>query len=272
MAASNSTRNPPAFTDVKQYETWKKEVSLWQICCKLDKKEQAPALALSLTGSGRDAALELGVEELNADDGVAKLLAKLDGLFLKDENQRIYVSLKSFEKYKREFSQSIDSYINEFERFYNKVKSYGIVLPDAVIAYRLLESANLESSKAELVRTTINKLEYNEMKAQLRKLEDIAVTPVNDLVKDEPEDTFFNKTNRGKSRGKYFRSKGLMSRGAFRSRGGNFSGSCNATGRGACFNCNSKNHWANECPDKDNDHTLYTAEDESQYGDIKLVL
>ena len=142
-----SIRNPPILVDGKQYEIWKKEVDLWQLCCKLEKKEQGPALALSLTGKAREAALELRVEEINADDGVKHLTDKLDGLFLKDENQRIYVSLKSFEQYKRETTQSIDSYINHFERLHNKVKSYNIELPDAVVAYRLLESAILNLRK-----------------------------------------------------------------------------------------------------------------------------
>ena len=117
-SAARSIRNPPTLVDSKQYEIWKKEVELWQICCKLDKKEQGPALALSLTGKAKEAALELSVTELNADGGVKTLTDKLDGLFLKDENQRICVSLKSFEQYKREVRQSIDSFINDFERLH----------------------------------------------------------------------------------------------------------------------------------------------------------
>ena len=78
MANSSATssigvRNPPVLTDATQYEAWKKEVQLWQICCKYEKKEQGPALALSLRGNAREAALELTVDELNADDGVTKL-------------------------------------------------------------------------------------------------------------------------------------------------------------------------------------------------------
>ena len=174
-AVTKGIRNPPIFVEGKIYETWKKEVNLWKICCKLDKKEQAPALALLLTGNAREATLELEVAVLNADDGVDKLIEKLDGIFLKDENQRIYVSLKKFGQYKRNPTQSIDEFINEFERLHNKIKANNIILPDPVLAYRLLESANFPAAKAELIRTTISKLEYKQMKSQLRKLEDSAI-------------------------------------------------------------------------------------------------
>ena len=159
-AKSINYKNPPQLTDSEQYERWVKEVKLWRMCCKLDKKEQGPALALSQDGSVREAALEIDIDELSADDGVEKIIDKLNGLYLKDENQRIYIAYSHFEKFQRPQEMSIDSYINEFERLNNKVKVYNIELPDAVMAYRLLESANLQPSKSELIRATITSLTY----------------------------------------------------------------------------------------------------------------
>ena len=75
----------------------------------------------------------------------------MDGLYLKDENQRIYVALKNFEKYQRPLALSIDNYLNKIDLMYNKDKAHNIILPGAVIAYMLLESANLEPAKAELI-------------------------------------------------------------------------------------------------------------------------
>ena len=115
-ARTTSYKNPPLLTESDQYERWCKEVNLWKLCCKLDKKEQGPALALSQQGKVREAALELDIAVLSADDGVDKIIAKLDGLYLKDENQRIYIAYAEFEKFKRDPAMSIDNYINEFER------------------------------------------------------------------------------------------------------------------------------------------------------------
>ena len=62
---------------------------------------------------------------------------------------------------------SIDNYIIEFECLHNQVINHKIILPDPVLAYRLLESATLSASKSELVRSTVAKLAYADMKIQL---------------------------------------------------------------------------------------------------------
>ena len=58
-------KTPPTFNSDTPYEIWVKEIKLWAICSKVDKKEQAPAVALSLSGNARNAALEIDIEELN---------------------------------------------------------------------------------------------------------------------------------------------------------------------------------------------------------------
>ena len=118
----SSYKNPPKLTDSLPYEQWTKEIKLQAICSKVEKKEQAAAITLSLEGRARDAALELTIEELNSDEGLAKLIQKLDGLFLKDINQRMSVAYSEFEKYQRPSDMSIDTYISDFERLYNRVK------------------------------------------------------------------------------------------------------------------------------------------------------
>ena len=136
---ATSYKNPPKFSAETPYENWVKELKLWSICSKVDKKEQGPAVALTLDGRAKAAVLEMEITDLNADDGLAKLITKLDGLFLKDENQRIYVAYEEFETYSRPADMSIDNFISDFERLYNKIKAYKIELPDPVLAYRVLK-------------------------------------------------------------------------------------------------------------------------------------
>ena len=124
MASLSVKRSiPPRLTDTVPYESWVKELRLWAICSKVDKKEQAPAVTLSLEGRAKEAALELSLEDLNAENGLSKI-EKLDGLFLKDENQRTYVAYEEFESYSRPTDMTIDNYISDFERLYNKVKVF----------------------------------------------------------------------------------------------------------------------------------------------------
>ena len=283
-SGSISYKNVPKLNDKIQYEVWVKELKLWSMCCKLEKKEQGPAVVISLEGNARQAALDIDMSVLNSDDGLQAVINKLNGLYLKDENQRIYVALKTFEKYQRPAEESIDNYLNKFDLMYCRLKNHKIILPDAVLAYRLLESANLEKSKSDLVRATIKQMSFDEMKTQLRKLEDIAVTSVRDdggfQIKEEPDDVLYNQrfsNQRGgrSSRGRGGRSLRGAHGGGFSNRGnynnndssrnfntdntssnsrGNFNnyrgrGGRNR-GRGACFNCQSTQHWARDCPIK----------------------
>lgn len=262
------SRAPPILDDTTSYESWKKQVKLWQICCRLDKDQQAPSLVLSLRGKAREAGLELEVDELNSDAGMELLLKQLDGLYLKDENQQLYVCLKKFEQHKRPASQSINDYINEFERLHNKLKHYKLVYPDAAVAYRLLESANLSKEKNELIRTTITKLEYNLVKIQLRKLEDSAVRGEQSEVysqahiKEEPLDTFYGSDQRGRSRGRGGSRR--SGRSGNRYRGGSRTRGSSSRGRGPCYVCNQYGHLAYEC-DKNNDREKEDDEEEAMY-------
>ena len=64
-------------------------------------KKQAPAICLSLTGGGREAALQLSIETLNSEGP-------------KYKDQLIYGAYDNFEKFMRHMNMS--DHLNEFER------------------------------------------------------------------------------------------------------------------------------------------------------------
>lgn len=64
--ASNSYKVPPPFDEKKLYERWKNEI------------EQGLAVALSLTGRVRNAALEIVAVDLNTDNGLEKKPHQVD--------------------------------------------------------------------------------------------------------------------------------------------------------------------------------------------------
>ena len=72
--------NPPIFKSDDSYESWKNEVSVWQLMTTLEKKKQALAITLSLTGQAKAKALEIDVTKLNSETGVDELLKALDEL------------------------------------------------------------------------------------------------------------------------------------------------------------------------------------------------
>ena len=61
-------------------------------------------------------ALEINIDKLHSDTGVHELITKLDGLLLKDSDQRIYAAYDTFEKPKRKDNMSINDYIIELEK------------------------------------------------------------------------------------------------------------------------------------------------------------
>ena len=114
MAQSNNYKAPPILTEGVDYEKWKKEVKIWQTFNSLEKKKQAPAIFLTLTGQAREAILELDPDTLPVDSGVENLIKALDNLYLKDRDYSAYKAYETLEKFKCPPSMTINNYIIEF--------------------------------------------------------------------------------------------------------------------------------------------------------------
>ena len=77
---------------------------------------------------------------------------------------------ETFEKFMRPHGMSIADYVIKFEQLYFKAKSFKMEILDGVLAYRLLNSANLTIEQKQLVKATVNKMDYTVMKDQLKKV------------------------------------------------------------------------------------------------------
>ena len=86
MSERSTVKTPPSFGDIdgKDYTTWKNEVELWHRITDVELKKQAPAIVLALAGKAREIGLQMDVTKLNVDDGVDKLLQKLDNSFKRE--------------------------------------------------------------------------------------------------------------------------------------------------------------------------------------------
>ena len=130
----------------------------------------APAICLALSGRPCEAVLELDVATLNSATGVTEFLNKLDTLYLKDKKLQTYNAYDEFEQFKHTKKMSINDYLIDFEKKLSKVREHGIVLPDAVLAYQVLKSANIDSEKETLAKATVNDLTFDEMKNKLKSI------------------------------------------------------------------------------------------------------
>ena len=111
MNANTSYKNPPALDTDKPYETWKSEIEIWKLVTEIKKEKQALAIVSSLSGQARQKALEISVTDLNQTTGVDKLIAELDGIFLKDKVDLAYEAYTRFELFKKAATMSMTDYI-----------------------------------------------------------------------------------------------------------------------------------------------------------------
>ena len=267
---------PPIFKDGDDFYEWKRELTIWTVVTDIPEDKQAAAIYLSLEGKARECCKSIDVQELTGKSGKDTLLTKLQALYAVDQEQRIYQAYENFENYIRPPNVSIPDYLNEWERTYDKIVTKGITLPEPVLAYRILKSANLPSEKQSLVRATVDKLTLENMKKQIRAISDTsAIDEISEKTKaikveqdslytkqqDEVEDVYYN-NNRG-ARGRRFFGG---SRGGFKNvarRGSSYydrnmnnsqtkTNPVNSQGViTRCTICYSKYHWMKDCPHND---------------------
>ena len=108
------------------YEEFKKEIEVWQLLKAATKYEEGPLIFRQLTGRAKAAAHELSVAEIGAEDGLKKILGKLDELYLADKNQRICVDLEAFEKFKRTSTMSMSSLFSSLKHSIGKLENTNV--------------------------------------------------------------------------------------------------------------------------------------------------
>ena len=67
---------------------------------------------------------------------------------------------------------TITQYINEFEHLNQKLVTYKITLPSAVLAYQLFKNANMPKDKCDLAGATVPELAYDAMKTKIKAIYD----------------------------------------------------------------------------------------------------
>ena len=172
MASSVNYKVPPVFTELKPYSRWVDELKAWEALTDLDKKKRGIAIALSLPEEGkasiRDKVFnELSVAELSDDEGVTKLITFMDKIFKKDELTEAYEAYTEFDRFRRTKASSMEDYVTEFEKLYNRTKKFKMDLPQPVLAFKLLEYSDLEMKDRQLVLTGVDYSKATTLFAQM---------------------------------------------------------------------------------------------------------
>ena len=276
---------PPKFKSEDDYELWKNDVLIWCELTEVKKDKQALAIHLGLHGRARIASSELKIAELKQEDGVEKLLAKLDSVFLVEKGRRQFKLYREFHRLRRTSNEDIEEFITSFEHSYYKFKSHSnSELPNCVVAFMLLEACNLDEKDEQLVLSGISEVDYKDVKTTITRIfggKRFSEVQKESDLKEEPtffqnsneNETLYAKSSRGGGQRGFGRRRGLgRNRGGFRGnvfRGGNFnrhneksssdkrSNPIDSDGNVLrCYICDSKFHFAQNCPhayEKQND-------------------
>ena len=274
MESQQQLKMPPVLVDEDGYGEWLNDVKIWQLFTDLEKKKQSPALYLTLTGRARmrECVLELTPEVIGGDDGVKKIIEKLDKLFMKDQNTRAHLAFKEFYDYCRPAGVSITDFIVRFEYLYLKLKQFDMKLPEGVQSFFLLNAANISEDNEKLAR--VGEITYENIKAKRQKIfgdpaasEGSGGAPA---VKSEPvfetkhEDVYESTSSRGRGRGGKHRGRSQV---RFRT-GETINRQSNPISKDGkvlrCFNYDSTKHLSNNCP--------YPRGDDSRTQDIHITL
>ena len=250
MTFAGSFKSPPVWMEDQIFASWKAEFMLWTLVTDLDEKKRGVAVALYLSGRRREVAMEVPSTDLN-EDGLESLLNKLETVFRIDTVDAALISYDSFESVKR-LGQTIAEYIQNFEMAHKKLKKHQMVIPDNILACKLLRNVELEEKERQMALAATRDLSYYAMKTALKRIFASTTASKSTLavsLKEEPtfatsNDNVFLAGSKNRKSGKPFFNKPESS--------GN-----NPVGKDGkvtnCRVCGCRFHWACFCPEDKQD-------------------
>ena len=170
--------DPPLLTRTASYEQWKLETRAWTLITDLSREKQAIAVALHLPTDHESKIKEkvfeqLELEELQKESGLSTLFDFLDKHLQKDRLTDILEKFEDFENYKRKDGQSMHEYVCLFDFKYKKIDKLQINLPPEILAFRLLQGANISRQEQLIILTRIDYEKkatmYEEAKTMLKR-------------------------------------------------------------------------------------------------------
>ena len=274
MASHQQLKMPPVLVDEDGYGEVLNDVRIWQLFTDLEKKKQGPALYLTLTGRARECVRELTPEVIGGDDGVKKIIEKLDKFYMKDHNTHACLAFKEFYDYRRPACVSITDFIVRFEYLCHKLKQFNMKLLEGVQAFFLLSAANISEDNEKLAHATVGEITWENMKAKIQKIfgdpTDSEGSGGAPAVKREPvfetkhEDAYQSTSSSGRGGGGKHKCRSQVRFGTEETINRQFLLIGKDGNILRCFNCDSTKHLSNKCP--------YPRGDDSRTQDIYITL
>jgi transposase InsO family protein len=271
-------------SDAPSYSLWRKDAEIWKKLTDVTKAKQGLALQYACRSNEmiHEAVANIESEKVECSDGFKNVMEVLDGLFKTDEQDAEMKAYHDFETIQRGQEQTFADYINQFDSVLNKTKKHNNIMSDNLIAVKLMRGANLTKSQMEIIKASNAKIDYTTVKATMKRMfgESTGISTYRNtetpFIKTEPT---FQTSRNGKMcvckeghQLESFDEDEEVLHGSYRSqdkyRGNNSNKSRvhdntrNHSSRGRnrldlqgnitrCKICDSVNHWATKCPDRD---------------------
>ena len=155
---SSYSEPPPAFvSDKKSYAEYNKDFEMWSRITSLDPKLQAEVVVYRLEGDPsrikEKIVTQIGDKLKDNPDGIKELTTFLDGIYKKEDMAEAWDRYSEFASATRKQDQSMAEFISEWKNIYYKAKSVGCDFSDTILAFKMLQDANLSEMDVELVLT-----------------------------------------------------------------------------------------------------------------------
>ena len=187
MAHLNLIKNVPVFDGTGSYKEWKEIVALWNETTDIKEEKRGSVLILNMKGKPRELTIKL------TNKSITNIFALLDSIYLESKN--VVTMYEEFENFTRVENQSMMEYIAIFEQKVTELTREKLVLPDLVLAIKLMKGAKLSDQDSKVVSMSCSKdMKLEEMKTALCKLSlnSENTNKANNLVgiKEEPSEDF----------------------------------------------------------------------------------
>ena len=182
MAAERVQQNfktPPVWkVEIEKYEDFKFETELWEKFTSIDKNKRGFTVYSHLPYDNNiHDKIRLAIQndeiKIDADDAVTQIFNVLDKTFKEDDLTSVYETWKVFKNFEKKENESIENYIENYDKNVKQLKRKGINLPEVVLAMQILDGAKLEQKEKQIVLTGVNYNEkdkmFDQMKTALKK-------------------------------------------------------------------------------------------------------
>ena len=244
--------------DGSNYKRWKTLVKMWEKVTDIDESKQGAALILNMSGRALDVALSSASPESTT---VTQVIELLDAVYIDEDD--LLMKCDEFDRMVRKPDQNMKEFVYVYDQKVEILKKEEVVIPDIVLATKILRAANLPESHYLIARQSCTSMTYaNAKKALIRISEKTPGKPSSNTdspnmvkVKEELLDydgqspVMYNNMDYGGS----YDSETLEPTNDVYYQNGNKRQQPNRSlhsQRGNCFSCGDNGHLYRDCPNR----------------------